>query len=108
MYNSRYTYFHSIDALRIEFVTLGAVPALINCLSFTDTQVQTIAMHALGMLCCDSSARQQLVESNGVPPLLSCLQSPSAELVQQATWALSIAAQSNEVATLVGQQGYVH
>lgn len=89
----------------MEFVTSGAVPALIDSLTFTDTQVQTSTMHALGMLCCDSAARQQLVECNGVTPLLSCLQSPCPELVQRATWALSIAAQSNEVATLVGQQG---
>ena len=93
------------EALRSELVSSGAVPALIDCLSFADTRVQSSAVQALGMLSCDSVARQQLLESNGLPPLLSCLQSPSPELVQRVAWTLSIAAQSSEVASAVGQLG---
>ncbi len=97
----------STEALRFEFVNLGAVSALVDCLSFADTGVQCSAMQALGMLSCDSIARQQLLECNGVPPLLLCLRSPSGELVQKTAWTITIAAQSSQVSAAIGQLGYV-
>lgn len=95
------------ESLRSELITSGAVPALVDCLTFTDTSVQYSSAQALGMLSCDSEARSQLLASNGIPPLLSCLQSPNSQLVQTTSWTLAIAAQSTEVAETVCQLGYV-
>ncbi|XP_064385237.1 armadillo repeat-containing protein 3-like [Halichondria panicea] len=93
------------EAFRFELANSGAVQALVDCLSFADTRVQSSAMQALGMLSCDCIARQLLLECNGVPPLLTCLQSPSGELVQRTAWTIAIAAQSSQVATAIGQLG---
>ncbi len=103
-YNTAYL---STEAFRFELANSGAVQALVDCLSFADTRVQSSAMQALGMLSCDCIARQLLLECNGVPPLLTCLQSPSGELVQRTAWTIAIAAQSSQVATAIGQLGYV-
>ena len=100
-------FYISTEALRFEFVNSGAISALVDCLSLADTGVQCSAMQALGMLSCDSIARQQLLECNGVPPLLLCLQSPSGELVQKTAWTIAIVAQSSQVSAAIGQLGYV-
>ena len=35
--------------------------SLVDCLNFTDSAVQSSSVEALGMLCCNASARQQVV-----------------------------------------------
>lgn len=48
------------ESLRSQFESSGAVDNLVDCLSFTDSSVQASSVEALGMLCCNASARQQV------------------------------------------------
>ena len=48
------------ESLRRQIEEAGAVDSLVDCLNFTDSAVQSSSVEALGMLCCDASARQQV------------------------------------------------
>ena len=49
------------ESYRCHFETAGAVNNLVHCLNFADSSVQASSVEALGMLCFDASARQQVL-----------------------------------------------
>ena len=51
---------HNIESYRCQFEMAGAVNNLVQCLNFADSSVQASSVEALGMLCCNASARQQV------------------------------------------------
>ena len=51
------------ESYRCHFETAGAVNSLVPCLNFADSSVQASSVEALGMLCCNASARQQVLNA---------------------------------------------
>ena len=49
-----------LGSLRSELISEGAIGVLVQCLSFADSAVQSGACVAIGMLACDTSARQEV------------------------------------------------
>lgn len=98
---------------------------LVDCLNFTDSAVQSSSVEALGMLCCNASAREQVVlgidnlcnryyntfplqfssTGNGVASLLQLLHSANQDVVYKATWTLSVCARSPAVAEAICKIG---
>lgn len=60
-YPSPSSLFPHTESYRCLFETAGAVNNLVHCLSFADSSVQASSVEALGMLCCNASARQQVL-----------------------------------------------
>ena len=48
------------DSLRASLISAKAVEALVGCLQFPDSAVQTSSSEAIAMLACDAAARQQV------------------------------------------------
>lgn len=99
--------------------------SLVDCLNFTDSAVQSSSVEALGMLCCNASARQQVLldittaaavvanafplqfssTAKGVASLLQLLYSTHKDVVYKATWTLSVCARSPAVAEAICKIG---
>lgn len=92
----------------------GAVASLIGGLSFQDSAVQASTAHAIGMLACDQTARQevcseqthtdvltwyaQVCSNGGLEPVLQLLRSSHDVVLKNAIWMLMICAQCSQVA----------
>uniref|UniRef100_A0A183C7S4 Importin subunit alpha n=1 Tax=Globodera pallida TaxID=36090 RepID=A0A183C7S4_GLOPA len=97
----------AIDEVVIaEFVFIGVLPVLVNCLKSTDDKLLAEAASALSNIVYFNA--REVIEAGAVPPLVKLLQSPNMELCKQISWALTnISAASPELALAVVEAGAV-
>ncbi|KAI3416261.1 hypothetical protein GPALN_005805 [Globodera pallida] len=77
-----------------EFVSIGVLPVLVNCLESTDDKLFAEAGRALGEIA-EVKARE-VVDAGALPPLVKLLQSPDMELCKKTVEALDAIAEVNK------------
>ncbi|KAI3416266.1 hypothetical protein GPALN_005809 [Globodera pallida] len=87
-----------------EFVSIGVLPVLVNCLKSSDAKLLVQAAWALKIIACRKSLA--IVEAGAVPVLVKLLQYPNNELRKDIGWALTnITAASPDFALAVVEAG---
>lgn len=74
------------------------IPALVECLKFTEVTVQKSAAEALAVMATDSTARIKFLSSGGVASTIPLLLSTNQSLVNSALCLVHSSAHSTEVA----------
>uniref|UniRef100_A0A7N6AKN1 Armadillo repeat containing 3 n=1 Tax=Anabas testudineus TaxID=64144 RepID=A0A7N6AKN1_ANATE len=83
----------------------GAIPALVEPLKSTDTQVLVNTTQCLTVLACDTEARAELQRAGGLQPLVSLLQSYHKEVLSNTCFAVHVYACEESAAVEMCKHG---
>ncbi|XP_049604694.1 armadillo repeat-containing protein 3-like [Syngnathus scovelli] len=80
------------ESIRCDLLSLGAIPALVEPLKSTDSQVLINATMLICELVLDASARTEMQSAGGLEPLVNLLRSTNMEVLRSTCMAISLCA----------------
>ncbi|XP_029001847.1 armadillo repeat-containing protein 3 [Betta splendens] len=95
------------EVIRCSILSHGAVPALVEPLKSTDTQVLVNTTLCLGVLLCETGAMTEFKRAGGLQPLVSLLQSNHKEVLHNTCFAVNVFASDKPSAVEICKYGAV-
>ncbi|XP_077592555.1 armadillo repeat-containing protein 3 isoform X1 [Stigmatopora nigra] len=85
------------EEIRCDIISVGALPALVEPLKSTDSQVLINATTCICELALNACARAELQKAGGLEPLVSLLRSTHTEVIRSTCMAISVCAKDEAI-----------